>query len=144
MKLSEIVTSLELSLKLKALNIEQESLFYWIVNENYSEEPEVIYAPTDYIINSKGELEWPRNFPEDCYSAYTASELLELLPCSINSWGLCTDATSILTNEGIKNLYHITYADYDKKLMNEISDINICNMLAKMLIYLIEEKLIEV
>jgi len=75
------VCSLELSKRLKELGIKQESLFYWIEDyELYSDEPQLLYAPTEQFSNGNGELDWPRNNPENCHSAFTVAELGELLP----------------------------------------------------------------
>ena len=84
MKLENQVISLEISKKLKLLNVKQESLFYWIEDyEEYSNYPEILYAPTSEVVNNLGELDWPRNNPENCHSAFTPSELLEILPETI-------------------------------------------------------------
>lgn len=61
MNLENQVTNLELSKKLKYLNIKQESLFYWTVGG--------VASRLDAL-----------PILESNYSAYTASELMELLP----------------------------------------------------------------
>ena len=73
------VTSLELSKKLKAVRIEQKSEFYW--------RPQTEYGRTEYHLYRNGEFfeeghnTFGRN-PGD-YSAFLASELLEMLPREI-------------------------------------------------------------
>lgn len=61
------VTSLELSKKLKGLGIMQDSQFYWVLDSEFN-----AYLPT---YNTLPEFE-----RHDCYSAYLASELMEMLP----------------------------------------------------------------
>lgn len=73
MKLEDQVTSLELSKKLKEIGVKQESLFYWVDNEKWSDECQLEYIP---------ELEFPRD--ENSISAFTVAELGELFP-SISS-----------------------------------------------------------
>jgi hypothetical protein len=136
MNLEDQVCSLKLAKRLKELNVRQESYFVYakeiLVPEfrygGYAETRPDIWKLIETLI----------------YSAFTVSELGEMLPANINSWGLCFDATSCATENGIKSLWHVTYADYDKKLMNEISDLNLANACGKMLIHLIENKLIEI
>lgn len=138
MKLENQVCSVDLSKKLKSLGIKQESLYGWtVVGKLKQDETKSSLAATLKIatFNSK-------NIPY--YSAFTAAELGEFLPPNINEWGLVIDATSCLTHDKIRSLWAITYADYDKKLMNELEEFNLANAMAKMLIYLIENKLMEV
>lgn len=114
------VTSLELSKRLKALGVKQESEFYWIAG--------CIMA-------------WPDTTIGEC-SAFLASELGELLPLYLKrdankgiSFSVETDGLQI-------------YKSYDNKVWivsysyNSESDRSLANCLAKMLIYLIENKLI--
>jgi hypothetical protein len=145
--LSQQVTSLELSKRLDELGVKQESLFYWINLDNDT----FIWAPGTEIIMGADNCEIYDEI-EFKHSAFTASELLDLLPShintwlttNINTWGLAIDANSIVTSEGIEKLFSVTYAAYDKKLFNEYSDLNICNALATTIIHLIENKLLEI
>src|ERR1700722_2987683 len=69
MELSDQVITLETAKKLKELGIKQESLFYWY----------------DYFVNG-----WSAEYREivprcdDLLSAFTASELMDLIPARIN------------------------------------------------------------
>ncbi len=128
MNLSDIVTSLALSKKLCAFGIKQESFFYWIID----------VIGTRYDIKTGNEL---NNF---C-SAFTASELFEILP-----WSLLIDFNpcQLLFTGGkpyILEYRHI--GNINKGLIPKIfpqHDTNAADCAAKMLIYLIENKLIEV
>jgi hypothetical protein len=109
MKIEPQVTSLELSKRLRELGVKQESLFYW------GDKPSDI----------------------ECYSAFTASELLDLLPSFINDWML-----KIESNNGV---YEIKYSDFSGEKQLWVSHhTNFVNSVATMIIYLIENKLIEV
>lgn len=140
MNLEQQCADLELCKKLKTLGVKQNSLFYW--EKCPAHNNKFTISCDDHHDQITGEF-------SDChllenqenYSAFTAGELSEFLPCSIDSWGLCIDATSSVTDNEIKNLWHITYAYYDKKLMDEVSSLNLANAMAKMLIILIKEGL---
>lgn len=142
MNLESQVCSLEYAKRLKELGVKQESYFFWCDGDILSKK-----TNCNWYVTFKGEIEYETSGCGCCahgdsisnlYSAFTASECGDLLPPSINEWGLAIDATSSTTQEGIKSFWHITYADYDKKLMNEISDLNLANAMAIMLIYLLE------
>lgn len=140
MNLENQVVSLELAKKLKDIGINQESLLSWIKRTDNT------WVATSYYgcncwVTPRGNLDGFNH--EEC-AAFTASEISEMLPCSINSWGLSIDATSTLSNNGIKSLWHCTYSDDNKKLMNELSDLKLSDCLAKMLIYLIDSGFIKV
>jgi len=133
MNLESQVTSLELSKKLKELGVKQESLFYWErcshfgVNNNFS----IIYEPThDLITYEFGDCHCIHSSHEYTYSAFTASELLELLPLFSGS------IPNIIKTEK----YTSSYFNQEIKFNDE----NLSNSLAKMLIHLTENKLIEV
>ena len=117
MELSSQVTSLELSKKLKELGVKQKSLYKWVDCDGYGKQ----IVLSEEAINNKG------------VSAFTVAELLEMSPAS----------TSILKRTDIKTdtiprYYVETFEHYRDSDWNE----NPANALAKMLIYLIENKLI--
>lgn len=131
MNLEQQVISLDLSKRLYELGVKQESLFYWTEKDEYSElgyglsvslvKDDLIYYHSEF----------------NSYSAFTASELLELIPLSINDW-----IFKIESNNGV---YEIKYCSYDGKKQLWVSNhTNILNALSKMIIHLIENKLIEV
>lgn len=78
MKLEQQVTSLELSKRLKALNVEQDSLFYWIGHENLTRGEIGEDKCTNWYPMYKGE----KYFGNHDYqiSAFTVAELGEMLP----------------------------------------------------------------
>lgn len=130
------VTSLELSKKLKELEVKQESEFYWVQEFDKRKMKEAGV----WVV--KQGLEGINTKMREFYSAFLASELGEMLPYK-------TDLTiSIL--KGNKE-YHVSYwwgipnplrgeskiTDYHRTHGNNQTD-----ALAKMLIYLIENKLL--
>lgn len=139
MKLEAQVTNLELSKKLKSLNVKQESIFYYYYEEK-------IIGGND-LSGNEIRTDLIAVHSEDLISAFTASELLEILPHCIEKDNIQYGLT---IQKGHKHYYLI----YDTHTMdndwcrNEIlieNDGNyLCEALAKMLITLIEQKIIEV
>ena len=135
MNLSEQVTSLELSKRLQELGVKQESIWYWT--------PEYMKGIMDggYFLATKPSPHLGSD--REQYSAYTASELLELLPPLITikpNKKLKLTITKSLLTKGVC----VRYREQKKKgkLIN-IYDMDLSNSLAKMRIYLIENKLLE-
>lgn len=75
MKLEQQVTSLELSKRLKELNVRQESHFWWI--KGYSDDEFVIANPINKLVSQADADMMKREF--EYYSAFTVAELGELL-----------------------------------------------------------------
>jgi acetyl esterase/lipase len=115
MKLEDIVTSLELSKKLKELGVKQESFLYWVKLKH----------DFDLFFYQESVFDIPQG--ESC-SAYTAAELLEHFEDSVN----------VIKNRGAYIEYLVEYADI---FTNDFQ--SAANALAKMLIYLIENNLIK-
>jgi hypothetical protein len=119
LSLESQVCSLDLANRLRELGVKQESLFYYAIGNHLKLNDSLIFAP--------GKFTETTVMLRDYYSAYTASELLEMLPKScyeiINSirW---VDVTS--------EFYEISF----KKD-------NLCDALAKMLIHLIEQGIVK-
>lgn len=129
MKLESQVISLELSKKLQELCVKQESLFYW---RDYNSEAghELIYSPGVFHENAVTVY--------DYYSAFTASELLESLPSYVGCWLDIVKGRNIMDET---DKYSARY------FMSDIimdAEENVCNTLARMLIYLIENKIMEI
>lgn len=127
MKLEDQVVSLNLAKKLKELGIKQDSLFYYGAHEN----------PFDNVFKEEDVKHWrcdiyDSHFIDSSdykYSAFTASELLELINIPVNL---------IKFNYEDCNIY------YASPLGGSIyDDINPANACAKLLIYLIENGLIK-
>lgn len=123
MELEDIVTSLELSQELAELGAEQNSLFYWIKGPDLKS-PWLIKINDIVSIN-------------DGISAFTASELFELLPAILS----LENGTYFLKQDfyidGTVNIYYSvgSYAPID------FTDKKEADARAKMLIYLIENEL---
>ena len=140
MEVKDQICSLELSKRLKECGVKQESIFLWSERPWKMRDINIIDEIRPYLTLN------PSNFPDKSiaeYSAFTVSELGNILPSSINEWGLTIHATSCVVQDKILNLWHIQYADdcQEKALMSCVSDLNLSNAMAKMLIYLLENKL---
>ena len=110
------VVSLELSRKLKELGFKQESLFYWLENEN-----------GDYCLECINDfIGTPSKL---FYSAYTVAELGEMLPDNYNSY------------KKNKEWFCRFKEDTGYEILSSDKE-NEANARAKMLIYLKENKLI--
>lgn len=144
MKLEDQVVNLELAKKLKELlypNTKADSLFYWNYNSAFPEQ--------GWYLDDEN-LAYP---DKDTLTAFTATELLEILPSQIktnepefNGYEECRtydlEIFKLVDNNGYKIRYEWYYYEPMGDLTDDISDINLCNALAKMLIYLKENKLI--
>lgn len=118
MKLENQVTSLELSKKLKKLGVKQESIWYWCFNT----------ASCKYELRQAKFYAWDGDKKRIPYSAFTVAELFKIV-------------VNYITLEKYPEKYEARrHNDYDSKQ----SDTNPTNALAKMLIYLIKNKLIAV
>ena len=138
MNIESQVTSLELSKRLKELNIEQNSLFCWLDGINREE---YRIFPNEPCFPA---LDWQKGKHKthnDGYSAFTVAELLELLPL--------VNGCPLQLLKGCRIEFGILYAArYDSLAMHYSStdmlpDKNPSNALAKMLIYLLETGLIK-
>ena len=132
MELEKQVVSLDLSKKLKELGVKQESLFYWHRSydpfKQQENEPYVLFAPN----NKAKEID---------FSAYTVAELGELLPsCSRFQDGKVWDLAIASEPEVWEVMYHSVVRE---ETLNIFIDRSEANARAKMLIYLLENKLIQ-
>lgn len=123
MNLESQVVNLELSKKLHELGVKKESLFYWTVGG-------VVYrSEMPFWLDSN-------------YSAFTASELGEMLPVSIHGESASLSNKPIILQKTEDGFY--IYGQHPNGSINPIfNDDNEVNCRAKMLIHLIENKLIE-
>jgi hypothetical protein len=136
------VCSLELARRLKELGVKQESFFYWMDGELCCNSPaKNIWINDDKIIEFDSPFE-DRIFPKEILSAFTASELLELLP------------SRITINEQLKAMYlfkdehgnvNIKYEGWNLKEEDNLlfCDKNMADAMSKALIHLLENNLIE-
>lgn len=133
MKLEEQVTSLKLSKKLKELGVKQESLFAWAnVNQGGKNwKMEVI----------KNDFQALNEF----VSAFTVAELGEMLPGEIKTKAFGCGHTNWMIQCGWTVLEHyLTYHCMNcQEEIESFEDKNEADVRAKMLIYLLENKLIK-
>ncbi len=124
MKLEDQVVELELSKRLKELGVKQESLFYWWDGNDVNDE--------GYCV-SRIEIEHNNNAPSnfDVYSAFTVAELGEMFPpsCSYN----------YMDESG----WYMSVIFPLSKWNQMYPCVKEANARAKMLIYLLENKLME-
>jgi len=135
MKLEEQVTSLELSKRLKELGFKQESLFYIV--EQYGNIPVIngtSFVGLNYSILTGLAIQ-DLDIKETtfrCYSAYTVSELGEMLPKGV-----------IIENyKGKEDYWNLRLDNEDNSKSCSMGELNLANAMAKMLIYLKENNLI--
>lgn len=123
MELEKQIVSLELSRRLKELGVKQESLFYWAQVDKY---PNGI----KWDVLKKGE----RRTHGDYVAAFTVAELGEMLP---NKLG---DEHILIVWKNAA--WNVTYEDSDGGKIRVEMAYDEADARAKMLIYLIENKLI--
>jgi len=122
------VTSLELSKKLKELGVPQKSNFaYWTGNKN-----KLSIIQNGVISSLKSGDFAVLTKRQEYISAFLASEVLEMLPVNTIRYFWIKNA-----QDGSK--YYELLTDYEK-----ITDTKEADLLAKMLIYLIENGLLDV
>lgn len=125
MQLTEQVTSLKLSKRLKELGVKNESLFYW----NLYGDGIKIWYELRYFEQHSTPVQ---------YSAFTASDLLEMLPYEIKK----ENHAYRLFIEKYCDTYVVTYSTYVINVDLQTPSRSLSDALAKMLIYLLENNLI--
>lgn len=119
------IIALEYAKRLHELGLKKESIFYWAEYEHESGDISVDLEMCGYLTGSSKH-----------YPAYTASELMDLIPLSpIAVYRNSENGDYRISNVDIFNEPH---------LIDFFSDSKIQNALAKMLICLIENNLVEV
>lgn len=149
MNLKDQVVSIELAKKLKDLGVKQDSFFYYI--------PTVMgYEITTYIdlVDHDDSKNYYLamlmiNVPEKVFSAFTVAELGELLPKELPSKDKCHAYELNCKWElhySDDKMWHITYKSFDNDIAMDfiIYDKSEANARARMLIYLIENKLMDI
>lgn len=133
MDLRDQVCSLELSERLKQLNVKQDSLFYWFGFRVTRVEPKLLF----WKDIEKGNHSFKTDDLYQSYSAFTVSELLALLPEIDNCYPKLKRGYIF---EGSDPAYCLIYNFmYDWKFdMLPFTDENAANSCAKVLIYLIK------
>lgn len=131
MNLESQVVSLELAKRLKELGVKYNNLFIW---GRYGKKND---SDRDWCLDHQSNASWM----EEWYSAYTSSELLELLPKQIK-WHFYTQIPS--SNEDWVIYYRDAFGtlkNKDEKV--EVCAISECDARAKMLIFLLEKGIIK-
>lgn len=139
MKLEDQVCSLENAKRLKELGVEQESYFYWL--NIYLDNWVLFHAENDDCNqhSAPGDITFlkMKMKANQAVSAFTSAELCELLPIMFNGTPL-----QILRGADIRNILPMYCARYWDAGLIGSSDANMANACAKMLIHLLENKLI--
>lgn len=136
MKLEAQVVSLDLAKKLKALNVKQESTFYWVLDfviQNWAGKSDFTGKMEDRPAKKRWTLAMAKGEHEEIYSAFTVAELGEMLP-----WG--TKFEKYRSNGSIR--YSVIEVESIKNMA--VHDDTEADARAQMLIYLLENKLIPV
>jgi len=136
MKLEDQVCSLELAKKLKQLGVAQKSVFQWASTTTTDE-------TSEYGLRWIHEIRKGGIIGKDGYSAFTVAELGEMLPWMINndSPPYYLEAHKIIQTVDIDE-WEIVYARSNyPDLIHKRADTE-ADARAKMLIYLLENKLI--
>lgn len=150
MKLEKQVVSLWLAKKLKELGVEQDSLFYYAIHFDGDRETYICFYEDElekYQTNC-GENE----YHDDIFSAFTVAELGEMLPDEVKNknneeiFGKETNKTKYIgmdfwteqtnNNYGVARVYRVSVGGKQFKEETE------ADARAKMLIYLLESKLL--
>ena len=143
MKIESQVCSLELAQKLKLLNVKQESYFYWLEYKSFPVKP--------WQIETTESLKHV-NYPEKAISAFTSAELGELLPSGMPGNNNIEGTTLHIARRygggwicgySVHHTSHSSEHPHTKWLHYECAD-TIADAMAKMLIHLIENKLITI
>ena len=126
MKLEDQVCSLEYAKRLKELGVKQDSLFYWSIKDN-----NIIFS--GYCFPEE------INIKNYC-SAFSVAELVEMLPDSLPMKTATEEVKNIIYGKS-KGIHGIAYGE-GHKMFPIFNDKTEANVRAKMLIYLIENKII--
>lgn len=145
MNLQDQVTSLELSKKLLTLGVKQDSLFVWI---------SIIKTGFNFIKIRESFEPNSKEVGAYSYSAFTVAELYELLPASVCISFISGNLKKVnkkydLIILGYRNEVMYTELKSNRDLGDSIMGLDfiiddiLVNHLARMLIYLLENKLME-
>lgn len=132
MQLEQQVVSLELAKKLKELGVKQESIFVWYTNGS---DAYLLYLGEDGM----------RPMESKTYSAYTASELGEMLPANIehNDFPHSLHITKLHGGSWSARYLYWGFGQEGVSVAPGWDvDENLADAMAKMLIYLLENKLV--
>lgn len=135
MKLHNQVCTLELAQKLKELGVGQQSTFYWCKPED---SPEMTYP--NWILNFGKITSLNRSLPWQYLAAFTVAELGEMLPDEFDA----DEVTCFITiTRGLRRYWSVGYRPNGNPWVRYAHDGDTeADARAKMLIYLLENKLI--
>lgn len=149
MKIEDQVCSLELAKRLKELGVKQDSIIYWlniqhcvhmkVKDDGYTLQEDENGNPMIDKIDYRTELGNPfvYNIDKDnCWCAFTVAELGKMLPDSV----VIKTFEYFIKSQKKDDEYKIYIEELSKVII--FFDINEANARAKMLIYLIENKLL--
>jgi len=131
MTLENLVCSLESAKRLKELGVPQKSLYYWQRGEltpTFNQHPP--FTEYKWSLGADGE-----------FSAFTASELGEMLPSSVD--GLLSYA-GLRLEKTDGNFWTVSYESFENVVLMEKSAGTLADAMAFMLIYLLENNLMKV
>ncbi len=133
MKLEQQVVSLKLAKKLKSLGVKQESIFVWVELNNYGDN-------WDLHLMSYGDLSEVDVETRNSVSAFTVAELGEMLPAHI--WSpdnsLLSEISYSKSDDNGKTVWITGSMSMEEIIISDTE----ADARAKMLIYLLENKLI--
>jgi len=139
------VTSLEISKRLKELGVKQESEFYWVPIDTHGNcqlrNLDGLYKHWSEFISSSYEfVDWKR---KECYSAFLASELGEMLPEMLPvNYRFDGTPHGWLTCQRV-GMWEVGYEKYDGTVMNSCDSQTEADARGKILIYLIENNILK-
>ena len=152
MKLENQVVSLELAKKLKKLGVKQSSIFYWLPHYNSTADTffDINYEGQGWLLGGKikKEIVLKEDKHNNTFSAFTSVELGKMLPTRNKNFEYDLRIDRFFIN--LLTQFCINYYDsYNNKYLiktdftyDGIIDETQVNAMAKMLCYLIENKLI--
>jgi hypothetical protein len=140
--LEDQICAIEHAKRFKELGIKQHSLFYF-VKDQFTQLPMMECNPDKFIIRSKPFI---TSNPDNFYSAFTVAELGEMLPATItipHTWAPY-ELKMYKHSYGYYIAYYTPNREEGYTLLYALKDKKEANARAKMLIYLLENKLITV
>lgn len=139
MKLKQQVVSLELAQKLKELKVKQESLFWWcnFGREDWRGPYSDINGEYFRYPQTPGPYEFSREECSDFCSAFTSSELGEMLPREVKGHEL------VICPAFKEGAWFVGYGDHMNMQGIHVEDADtLADAMAKCLIYLLEQALL--
>lgn len=152
MELKDLVIDLNYAKKLKELGARQASYYYVKELKRFSGEKTNYIQPFDELFFGNSLADFIKEIPKHGYcSAFITNELMEILPEKIKAndmeYGLYTSKTRNLDNEIIYHCYYMCESlivEYRRDIIESNTDEKLSNALAKLLIWCIENKYVEV